>query len=533
MNQIDRRKFLEFLGKSTALAGLTACAAPVTQTIETNNTQKKSDSNDKTIDLNGPSNVDDFLTVQGVGWYPLISWGEMINAHDKFGFNNDFTTYIPLNGSEEGLLWVNHEYPNSLFLHGETDINKKTEEQVLIEKKSVGASILHVKKNHQTNQYEVVKKSEYNKRINASTHIPFDHKHKLFGKDYAVGTFANCGGGVTPWGTVLTCEENFELFFGDWDFAKNERIPSEYGWEKHFNYSPLHYGWVVEVNPKTLEAVKRISLGRFSHESATVSKAKNGKIVVYMGDDTNNEHLYKFISNSDDSLEQGTLYVAQIDKGEWIALDLEKSPKLKEKFDSQVEVMIRAREAAKVVGATEMNRPEDIEIQPNTGHIFISLTKNHSKGDAFGSILKIVEDNNDHGSLTFKASTFLMGGISGIACPDNLAFDKKGNLWVTNDMSGAELNQGKYSEFKNNGLFFIPLSGPNSGKPFQVASAPVDAELTGPSFTPDGKTMFLSVQHPGETTKNIFKCTSRWPSYSETGIPKPTVVCLYGKYFNS
>lgn len=530
-NYFNRRSFIEFMGKSAALLGLSACASSPVD--ETNLSKKNSELGDKNEDLNGASNIDDFLTVKGVGWYPLISWGEFINSHDKFGFNNDFTAYIPLNGSEEGLLWVNHEYPNALFIHGETDISKKTEDQILQEKRAVGGSIIHIKKDAKTNQYKFIKNSEFNRRLNASTHIPFDHKDKLLGKDYAVGTLANCGGGVTPWGTILTCEENYELFFGEWDFKKDKRIPSDYGWENHFNYSPLHYGWVVEVNPKTGEAVKRISLGRFSHESATVSKSQSGKVVVYMGDDTNDEHLYKFISDSSHSLENGTLYVANFEKGEWLPIDLEKSPELKNSFSTQVEVLIRAREAAKILGATPLNRPEDIEIDPIKKAIYVSLTKNIPKGDSFGSILKIEEEQNDHGALKFKFSTFLMGGISGLACPDNLAFDKKGNLWVTTDMSGSEMNQGKYSEFKNNGLFFVPLSGPNAGKPLQVASAPIDAELTGPSFSPDGKTMFLSVQHPGEMTKNIFNCTSRWPSYSPTGIPRPTVVCLYGHYFNS
>jgi secreted PhoX family phosphatase len=530
--ELDRRKFLEFMGRGaavTGLASLASCATPVKK-YEAPNTKVTNE------DLSGPSSADDFLTVSGIGWYPLISWGQIINSSgDKFGFNNDYIAYTPINGSEEGILWVNHEYPNPIFLHGEKDPHKKTREQILTEKANVGGSLIHVKRSTKDNkQYEVVKNSPYNRRIDGSTHIPFDHLGLLFKQDHAVGTLGNCAGGVTPWGTILTCEENYDDFYGEWDFKNHKRRASYYGWENHFDYSPLHYGWVVEVEPMTGKATKRVMLGRFAHECATVSKSRDGKIVVYMGDDTNDQHIYKFISDTHHSLDKGILYVANIEKGEWISLKYENNEILQKEFAGQIEVLIRAREAAKLLGATPMDRPEDVEIDPITKNIFISLTNNKPKGNYFGSILKIEEEGGDHGSLKFKASTFLAGGKeTGFACPDNLCFDKKGNLWMTTDMSGDEMNHGRYEDFKNNGLFFIPMRGPNAGKAVQVASAPTDAELTGPCFSPDGKTLFLSVQHPGETTKDIFHVTSRWPSYSEGGIPKPTVICLYGPYFNS
>lgn len=536
MNDFNRREFLEFIGRSTAtlgVAGLAACAKSTVAPPHANNGNKVKPI---TEDLTGPSAADDLLTVAGVGWYPLISWGEIIDGHkgheEKFGFNNDYIAYVPLNGSDEGILWVNHEYPNPLFLHGVTDSKKKSEENVLVEKKSVGGSLIHIKKN-KTDQYELVKNSPYNRRISASTHIPFDRRGKLLGKEYAVGTLGNCAGGVTPWGTVLTCEENYDLFYGEWDFEKKKRIPSEYGWERFFDYSPLHYGWVVEINPHTGSAIKRISLGRFAHECATVKMSKDGRAVVYMGDDANDQFIYKFIASEKNSLEHGTLYAANTDKGEWLALDYEKSDLLKKHFEGPVEVLIRAREAAKLLGATPQDRPEDVEIDPISGNVFISLTNNKPRGNYMGGILKLEEENNDPLSLKFKSSMFLAGGeATGFACPDNLVFDKKGNLWMTTDIAGAEINQGRYKSFANNGLFFIPMSGSNAGKAIQVASAPVEAEFTGPCFSPDGKTLFLSVQHPGENSKDIFNLTSRWPSYSEGGIPKPTVVCLYGPYFN-
>ena len=212
------------------------------------------------------------------------------------------------------------------------------------------------------------------------------------------------------------------------------------------------------------------------------------------------------------------------------ALDWEKQPILKIKFKDQTEVLIRAREASKLLGATKLNRPEDIEIDPITGNILVSLTNNKPKGDFHGSILKIEETHRKFDALTFKASTYKSGGEeSGFSCPDNLAFDLSGNLWITSDISGSSMNkEGKpYKTFKNNSLFVIPRYGTDAGKVIRVASAPRDAELTGPWFAPDGKSLFLSVQHPGEQTKDLNNPTSKWP-FDNDNIPKPTVVAITG-----
>jgi secreted PhoX family phosphatase len=192
--------------------------------------------------------------------------------------------------------------------------------------------------------------------------------------------------------------------------------------------------------------------------------------------------------------------------------------------------LIRAREAAKLLGATELNRPEDIEIDPITGNILVSLTNNKDKKDFHGSILKIEETKGAFDALTFKASTYLAGGEeNGFSCPDNLAFDMAGNLWMTSDMSGGSMNRKDkpYMPFKNNSLFVIPRHGKDAGKVIRVASAPRDAELTGPWFSPDGKTLFLSVQHPGEQTKDLKNPTSKWP-FDKDNIPKPAVVAITG-----
>ncbi|MCO4754985.1 MAG: DUF839 domain-containing protein, partial [Bacteriovoracaceae bacterium] len=201
-------------------------------------------------------------------------------------------------------------------------------------------------------------------------------------------------------------------------------------------------------------------------------------------------------------------------------------PLLKKKFKSQLDVMINTRAAAKLLGATPLDRPEDIEINPKTGDVFVALSNNKPKNNYHGQILKITESSSDHGSLKFSSSTYKTGGTEGgFSCPDNMVFDRNGNLWLTTDISGNSVGKGAYKGFGNNALFVIPASGKQAGQAIQVASAPVDAELTGPCFSPDQKTLFLSVQHPGETTKDLSNPTSTWPDGKK---PRPSVVAIQG-----
>jgi len=148
------------------------------------------------------------------------------------------------------------------------------------------------------------------------------------------------------------------------------------------------------------------------------------------------------------------------------------------------------------------------------------------KKNFHGSILKIIEKDNDPASLTFTHETFLTGGQDkGFACPDNMVFDPKGNLWFTTDISSDAIGVGPYEGLGNNGLYVFLRSGKNAGKVIRVATAPKDAEFTGPCFSPDNKTLFLSVQHPGEESPSATELTSNWP---DGGIPKPSVVTLTG-----
>lgn len=542
----DRRQFISFLGKATLGSAvlppfLASCGSSTTPSESF-----KRISEDELLRLKNlvldpmiPSDQDDLLLLKGLEYHTIIKWGDRISEKDTFGFNNDFTCFIPLKegDSKDGLLWVNHEYVDPQFVSGfqhwehESPKAHRTLEQVDKEMYAVGGSIVRIKE--EDGRWKVVKNDPYNRRITSQTPIALNWDDPIMGKNTVLGTNSNCSGGITPWNTFLTCEENYDSCFGETTYDKNDvpsHVASNYGWEAFYDYPPEHYGWVVEIDPKTGSAQKHVALGRFAHECCTVYELDDKRVVAYTGDDKNNEHLYKFVSSVPGSLKEGTLYVADTTKGQWLALDWDTQPVLQRKYKDQTEVLIRAREAAKILGATELNRPEDIEIDPITGNVLVSLTNNYSKNDFHGSILKVEETDGKFDSLTFRSSTYLAGGEeNGFSCPDNLAFDLSGNLWITSDMSGSAMNKedGPYMPFKNNSLFVVPRYGKDAGKVIRVASAPRDAELTGPWFSPDGKTLFLSVQHPGEQTKDLANPTSKWP-FDADGIPKPAVVAITG-----
>lgn len=520
----SRRDFLKFTGRSAALFLAASCAAPMGLTPKS--------SAQKLIGLK-PSVEDILKLAPGFESSVLISWSEVINSQgETFGFNNDFIAVVPLEGKpDEALMWVNHEYVQPLFVSGhviDDSYTRKTKEQAAIEMKAVGGSIIHVK--NSKGHWSVLKDSPYNRRLDAFTPIPFSNKTSVYGSETAIGTLANCAGGVTPWNTFLTCEENYQNFFGEAVYEKDgsrvfQNAKWIMGWDIHYNHPPEHYGWVVEIEPKTGAAKKLVSLGRFSHEGACTTKAKDGRAVVYMGDDANDECFYKFISDSSTSLDSGTLYVAHLESGKWLPISLS-NPLLKNKFKNHTELMIRTRDAAKILNATKLDRPEDCEIDPITGHVYLNCTNNIPKGRPYGSIHKFIEKDNDYGSLEFESSVFIFGGEkSTISCPDNMAFDKLGNMWITNDISEDEMDTPTYRPFGNNALFYIPMSGPQKGQAFRVVQAPNDAELTGPCISADGKTLFLSVQHPGAKTKTLNALTSHWPEGGNT-IPKPSVVAI-------
>lgn len=520
----SRRNFLEFMGRSALAVSL-----PMPVLLDGCAPKQKESF---VIPLE-PSIEDELVLVHGLQYKVLIKQGDLINlGGDSFGDHNDYIAFLPINDTEANL-WVNHEYITPIFISGTKDRDSKLIEQIDNEMKMVGGSFLRITKG-EDGYWNIDRSASINRRIDANTPMSFSNGVELEGSSSVVGTMGNCSGGITPWNTILTCEENTEDYFGKLEFDTDGGrtvVPKKWGlgWERFYPRPPEHYGWVVEFNPENGECKKLIGLGRFAHECATVNIGESGIPVVYTGDDDNDECLYKFIASQRDSLDEGNLYVANMEAGKWIPIDFESNPVLKRRFDSQLEVMVRCREAAKIVGGSPLDCPEDIAIDPVTGAIIVSLTNNKPNDNYYGSLLKIVEKDNDPLALEFESETLISGGLkSGFACPDNLCFDKKGNLWVTSDVSTSELNNDTYKAFGNNGIFFIPMSGDKAGVPIRIASAPVEAELTGLAFSEDEATLFVSVQHPGDETINLAHPTSHWPN-GGTEMPRSAVVMITGE----
>lgn len=547
----------------------------------------------------------------------LISWGDTLDGRPegfdprtltpkeqarRFGFNNDYTAYLPLpfgsDNASHGLLFVNHEYTNSYLMFPDIDKEKLvaqvTEEQVKIEQEAVGFSVIEIKKK-EDGAWGVVPQSIYARRGTATTPMRISGPakgHKRLQTPYdpqgvkLKGTMANCAGGVTPWGTVLTAEENFHDYFGylekdNPEYANHERYkiaPQLYSnWFRHderFDLrktpnEPNRFGWVVEVDPYHPEKapIKRTALGRCKHECANTTVAQDGRVVVYSGDDEVFEYIYRFVTKkpynpdnreaNDGLLDEGTLYAARFNEDstvEWLPLVYGKGPLVeKNGFHSQGDVVIEARRAADLMGATPMDRPEDVEVNPVTGQLFITLTRNddrrlddtgklHRRGpDPYGLVLELSpplkNGKPDHAADMFFWEIFLEGGDplntthkayyqhfvtqhGWLTNPDNLAFDHKGRIWICTDGQPKALDL-------NDGIYGADTTGKGKGETRLFFTVPLGAEMTGPTFAPDDKTLFLSVQHPGDSDGSDFaKPSTRWPDFTEGLPPRPSVVCI-------
>ncbi|NRA46655.1 MAG: DUF839 domain-containing protein [Oligoflexales bacterium] len=464
----------------------------------------------------------------GFSSYVLAKMGDQINQQgDRFGDCCDFTAFLPGQSKDQAFLWVNHEYINVGVLY-EKDMKGKDKSKAQIdrERRLVGGSFLELKKVGQ--RYMVKSDSSLAFRLDGFSQIPLVGPA---GGETAIGTMGNCSGGLTPWGSILSAEENVD------DYT-NPSNPYYYGWSEHYTLNPKHYGYIVEIDPKNKSARKLTSLGRFAHEGACIHVANNGQVVAYMGDDARFECLYKFVSakkvsgnpeRDRDLLVEGTLYVANLKTGSWEALTPE-HPKLKASanFSSQSEICTETRTAAKIVGGTPLNRPEGIAIDPATGTVLIALTNNSKSGDYHGSILAIQEANQDHASLEFSSETVLTGGpSSGISCPDNLAIGPGGFLWAGMDISSTSMGKGVYKAFPRNGFHRIEADECGNLYARRLLLAPYGAEVTGPSFSNDGQSLFLSIQHPGEGSYVATdKLTSHWPIGG--GKPISSVIVVDG-----
>ncbi|MBX8463887.1 PhoX family phosphatase [Deinococcus sp. RIT780] len=482
----------------------------------------------------------DALTLPaGYRYQVLAPWGEKFtNDGREIGFNHDYVGYFPIDmleggqSSTEALLTINHEYANALFVGGNT--KERTPAQVKAEMEAVGVSVVRVRR--EGSEWKVVPDAR-NRRIDALTDIeltgPVRGTAPVKGATMVKGSVGNCSGGQTPWGTLLTCEENVDGYAKAWAGS---------------GYEAMHQGWVTEIDPFDPASTpkKRTGMGRFRHENVAITVAPDGRVVGYMGDDMQDACVYKFVSrgryNPADRaanlklLEDGDLYVANFGNGSWVLLDYDRNPKLKDAkgadgkalFGSQADVLADARASALAVGGTPVDRPEDIEIHPRTGEVYVALTNNSKHGNYFGQIIKFREAKDDWTATTFLWEVFAVGGPqSGFASPDNLVFDPYGNLWMVTDNS--DLSSNPIKEFHgNNAMFFFATEGPDAGKAQRFAIGPVDAEMTGPVWSPDGKTLFLAIQHPGEDSESLDKLRSNFAAKPGTNVPRPTLVAIEG-----
>lgn len=472
---------------------------------------------------------DELKLARGFKYQTLIKTGDAIGQGLCFGDCADFLG-VQYTGAGSGYLWVNHEAYIRQLVDGNWD-RVADLQTVSRERQWVGGSLLKI--NDSAQGFAIDLESSENKRFDGSTQIPFSGLETIDGSQTAVGTLANCSGGTTDWGTFLSGEENYQDFYGEIKPYKNTRIleKSEFDWWRHFPLSPRHYGWVVEINPKTGNAVKHVSLGRFRHEGALFVRRKDNKTVVYMGEDRTGGALFKFAADSENSLEKGILYCAKMDfikgQGEWVPLERSKNSVLQKEFKSQLDVLVFAQYAAELVGATPMARPEGMALNPKTGNVFVALTGAEKFEKPYGSILEIEEgEGQSPNNKKFKFREVIAGSPeNGLACPDNLIFDADGNLWITTDVSEKKLGLTPYEFYQRNVLFFLALSGKEKGKLMRVAEAPADAEFTGPCFVSGGKKLLLSVQHPGSQSTEK-KLTTSFPAFDGKSLPKSTVIAI-------
>lgn len=515
----------------------------------------------------------------------------------QFGYDCDFIGYLPLPlgsaSATRGLLGVNHENARSRLMWPGWDgkLESKTRAMVEVEIAAHGFTVVEVVRGAD-GTWTYVKDSPWNRRITGATPVALrgpaaGHPLMRTAADpsgtLVLGTLNNCAGGVTPWGTVLSGEENIHFYFrgkpedvGDPTLrAIHKRYgigANRYGWAAHYDRFDLRkepheanrFGWVVEIDPYDPQSVpvKHTALGRFAHEGATIALSRDGRPVAYMGDDARFEYLYKFVAEEryDPAdrrgamrlLDHGTLYVARFrddGTGQWLPLVYGQGPLTEANgFRSQAEVLINTRGAADLLGATRMDRPEDVEPHPLTGRVYAVMTNNTRRTPAqvdranprpanqFGHIIELVEDGGDPAATSFRWEIFLLAGdpkdpahgawyqgrtdVSPLATPDNLAFDGAGRMWVATD--GVDDTLGA-----NDGVWVVDTDGPDRGRARQFLSAPRGCEVCGPAFTPDFRTLFVAIQHPGWGDQVSFeRPASRWPDFRPDWPPRPSVVAV-------
>jgi secreted PhoX family phosphatase len=579
------------------------------------------------------SNADTVAVPEGYVAQVLMPWGEPVgvpgsmpaflhnggnSAADQsvqMGMHHDGLAFFPLQGSDRGLLTMNHEYADHglLFADGGKAWGP---EQVLKSQAAHGLTVIEVAA-QPDGTWAAVRPSRYARRVTLQT--PFvvagpaaGHALMQTAGDPSgrrvLGTLNNCAATRTPWGTYLSGEENFIGYFlgpnrpsvheTRWGLRPGESWG--YRWADHdarFDAAahpnePHRFGWVVELDPfdPTSTPVKRTAMGRAAHEGATVALTKDGRAVVYSGEDARFEYIYKFVSRdrmqpggakaNATLLDHGTLYVARFDadgSGRWLPLVHGQGGLTQAAgFADQGEVVIKARQASDALGGTKMDRPEWIAVDPN-GHVYVTLTNNSQRGapgrpgvdaanprenNTGGHILRWREDGDFHAE-TFRWEHFVLAGDpaserpdaqgrmkgtradAAFACPDGLWVDGRGVLWIQTDMSSSEMAPGVAFLEKEPG--YIPPAAPRellklgnnvmlaadtaTGEIRRFLVGPVGAEITGIDTTPDGRTMFVNIQHPGETPGDRSDpahptAFSSWPDHRPDGRPRSATVVI-------
>ncbi|SDM09815.1 hypothetical protein SAMN04488535_1907 [Corynebacterium mycetoides] len=577
-----------------------------------------------------PNTEDKVVVPAGYATGVLIAWGDPVyedapefdpnnqtakDAERQFGFNNDFAGLMEHPTDKNRLVYVcSHEYTTEPHMFPGYDAENPTDEQINIGLANHGHTILEVSKVGDSGEL----KREFgplNRRITANTE--FELRGPAAGSDLVktgadatgtkvMGTLNNCAGGMTPWGTFLSGEENFDQYFANAAAVQGERAAedvkrfgvedeaSERKWERLHDRFDLakepnefnRFGYIVEINPLDPEStpVKHSSMGRFKHEAGNVHVAKDGTVVCYSGDDSRFEYIYKFVSSKKVKegdlahnmtiLDEGTLYVASLEgnspeseitgdgdlpsdgqfdgTGTWHKLLTVTADGAESHVDgfTPEEVAVYTRFAADKVGATKMDRPEDFQVNPVNEKLYLALTNNSYRGASGENASKSKEDvkeyapirENKNGlvmeidddfageSFTWNlllvcgdpeaASTYFGGfdksKVSPISCPDNLAFDSYGNLWISTDGNALK---------SNDGLYAVGLEGENRGQVKCFLTVPKAAETCGPIVT-DERVM-VNVQHPGETDDATFENPgSHWPEGGDS-VPRPAVAMAW------
>ena len=545
----------------------------------------------------------------------LLRWGDPLTAKaaafdplaqapasqaQQFGYNCDFLAFFPFQSPFSpinGLLTVNHEYTNEELMFPNYDPEAPTADQVNIGIAAHGVSIVHLQDPfYRGGPWAYLRNSKYNRRITGETEM--DITGPAAGDAWMKtsydptgtkvrGTFNNCGGGKTPWGTLLTAEENFDQYFANRNSLPDGPLKTLHGrfgvptgasgrkWELYhprFDVAqepnePNRFGWIVEIDPfdPASKPRKRTALGRTKHEAAVTTTSTDGRAVVYSGDDARFEYVYKFVSTGKVDknnraanfglLDSGTLYVATFNDdgtGEWLPLIHGQGPLTPlNGYTSQGDVLIKTRLAADALVATPMDRPEDIEVSPATKKVYVALTNNTARTAAqvdapnprannrAGHIIEITEASNDNGATTFTWEIFILCGNPGDPAAGTYfaGFDQSkvsalaapDNLLF--DASGnlwiaTDGQPGVVGG--NDGIYAVPTEGAERGNLRQFLSGVRGCEVAALEFNAFNNALFASIQHPGEGG-TWEEPRSLWPDSKVPSRPSVVVVSrLYG-----